>query len=55
VNGSWMSTKLNKEDPTLFTCSSYACWSLNNILRWNSKIRRPRKDETLTIRRIRQK
>jgi hypothetical protein len=47
-----MSTKLVQGAPTLFTASSLACWSLNNILRWNSKMRRPRKNKTIIVRRI---
>lgn len=49
VNGSWMDTKLNKGVKDIFVASSYANHSLLNILRYNQKLRKPRKDD-LTIR-----
>jgi hypothetical protein len=43
MNKSWMDTKLNKSElKDVFNSSSFACRSLINILRWNSKIRKPR-------------
>jgi hypothetical protein len=44
VNGSWMDTKLRKEKLDIFIASSYASRSLENIFRWNQKLRRLRRD-----------
>lgn len=42
VNGSWMDTKLRKQELDVFVASSYANRSLLNIFRWNQKLRKPR-------------
>jgi len=43
VNNSWMDTKLNPGIKSVFIGSSYAIHSLCNILRYNSKLRKPRR------------
>jgi hypothetical protein len=45
VRGSWMDTKLRKEDHNVFVASSYACYSLLNIFRHNQKLRRAKETE----------
>lgn len=57
VHNSWMTTKLSKKhDIDIFNSSSFACYSLVNMMRWNSKLRKPRKMfhrlSVLRIRRI---
>jgi hypothetical protein len=44
VQGSWMTTKLNHWNLSIFNSSSYSNLSLLNILRWNSKLRKARID-----------
>jgi len=44
VRGSWMDTKLCKENHNVFVASSYACHSLANILRHNQGFRKHRED-----------
>jgi hypothetical protein len=49
VNGSWMSTKLCKQELDVFVASSYANWSLLNIFRYNQKLRKARINDTLKL------
>lgn len=43
VDGSWMSTRLSDKVSSIFDASSYASTSLLNILRYNQKLRKPKR------------